>query len=120
VGNYRDELAARIHSMSEDWKRQRSEHDSGTKNETDAGASGSGPAAPPEQQQQQQLQQQQQQPQQPRGDPTPTTSSKADNDSDSDIEVLSTPQKPVLSKAPRKDTGLGESRKRGPAARLRG
>jgi Ulp1 protease family, C-terminal catalytic domain len=115
VGRYRDELAARINSMSAEWKRQRSEHDSGTKNETEAGGSGS--AAPQEQQQEQQPQPQQQQ--QPRGgDPTPATSSKADNDSDSDIEVLCSPQKPKPSKASRKDSGLSEPRRK--AARLRG
>jgi hypothetical protein len=101
VFNYRDSLADRIHALSKEWKKQRGEQDSGTKNQTD----GAGP--PP----QEQL---------PRGDPTPTVSSKAENDdSDSDIEVLGSPQKAPLSRAPRRDSGLGESRK-GPAARVRG
>ena len=82
--------------MSEEWKKQRGEQDSGTKNQADG-------AAPQEQ---------------PRGDPTPTVSSKADNDSDSDIEVLGSPQKAPSSKAPRRDSGLTESKK-GPAARVR-
>jgi hypothetical protein len=93
--------------MSKEWKKQRSEHDPGTtKNETDGGGRG-GSAAPPQQQQ-------------PHGDPTPTTSSKAETETDSDIEVLCTPQKDPLPKAPRKYSGSNESRKRGPAVRLRG
>jgi Ulp1 family protease len=107
VGKYRDELKDRIESMSKEWKKQRSEHDPGTtKNETDGGGRG-GSAAPPQQQQ-------------PHGDPTPTTSSKAETETDSDIEVLCTPQKDPLPKAPRKYSGSNESRKRGPAVRLRG
>jgi len=82
--------------MSEEWKKQRGEQDSGTKDQADA-------PAPQEQ---------------PRSDPTPTVSSKADNDSDSDIEVLGSPQKAPPSKAPRRDGGLTESKK-GPAARVR-
>jgi hypothetical protein len=83
--------------MSDVWKKQRDEQDSGTKNQTDG-------AAPQEQ---------------PRGDPTPTVSSKADNDdSDSDIEVLGSPQK-APSKARRRDSGPAESKKKGPAARVR-
>ena len=88
--------------MSEEWKKQRGEQDSGTKNQPDG-------VAP-----------QQEQP--PRGDAgTPTVSSKAENDdSDSDIEVLGFPQKPASSsKAPRRDNGLSETKK-GPAARVRG
>jgi len=87
--------------MSEEWKKQRGEQDPGTKNQTDG-------VAP-----------QQEQP--PRVDAgTPTVSSKAENeDSDSDIEVLGSPQKPASSKAPRRDSGLGEAKK-GPAARVRG
>ena len=95
VGSYREELTTRIYSMSEEWKKQRGEQDSGTKNQADA-------PAPQEQ---------------PRG-PTPTVSSKADNDSDSDIEVLGSPQKAPPSKAPRRDSDLTESKK-GPAARVR-
>jgi hypothetical protein len=86
--------------MSEEWKKQRGEQDSGTKIQADAGASASA------------LQEQ------PRGDPTPTVSSKADNDSDSDIEVLGSPQNAPPSKAPRRDSGLTESKK-GPASRVR-
>jgi len=101
VGTYREELTARIRSLSEEWKKQRGEQDSGTKIQTDG-------VAP-----------QQEQP--PRGDAgTPTVSSKAENDdSDSDIEVLGSPQKPASSTAPRRDNGLGEAKK-GPAARVRG
>lgn len=87
--------------MSEEWKKQRGEQDSGMKNQTDG-------VAP----QQEQL---------PRGDAgTPTVSSKAENDddTDSDIEVLGSPQKPPPSKAPRRDSSLGEVKK-GPAARVR-
>jgi hypothetical protein len=87
--------------MSEEWKKQRGEQDSGTKNQTDGGG-----GAPQEQQ--------------PRGDPAPTVSSKAENgDSDSDIEVVGSPQKPPPHKAPRRDSGLSESKKKGPAARVR-
>jgi hypothetical protein len=85
--------------MSDIWKKQRDEQDSGTKNQTD------GAAAPQEQ---------------PRVDPTPTVSSKADNDdSDSDIEVLGSPQKAPPSKTRRRDSGPAESKKKGPAARVR-
>lgn len=87
--------------MSEEWKKQRGEQDSGTRNQPDSEA--------PRQEQQ------------PCGDAgTPTVSSKAENDdSDSDIEVLGSPQKPPPSKAKRRDSGLGEVKK-GPAARVRG
>jgi len=104
VGSYRDELAARIRSMSEEWKRQRNEQqDSVTKNLNEStDRDGSGTAAAPQEQH-----------------ATPTASSKADNDSDSDIEVLCLPQKPPVYKGSRRDSGSSESRK-GPAARLRG
>ncbi len=84
--------------MSEEWKKQRGEQDSGTKNQADG-------ATPQEQ---------------PRWDPAPTVSSKAENDDfDSDIEVVGSPHKSPLSKALRRDSGLAEP-KRGSAARLRG
>lgn len=90
VGSYRDELAARIHSMSEEWKRQRSEQrDSATKNlneSTDRDRDGSGAAAAPQEQH-----------------ATPTASSKADNDTDSDIEVLSSPEEPPVYKGSRRE-----------------
>jgi len=110
VGSYRKDLATRILSMSEEWKKQRGEHDLGTKNQNqnqNQGQDQSDGAAAQEQ---------------PRGDQTPTASSKAENDdSDSDIEVLGSPQKvPPPSKAPRTYGGLAESRKEGPAARVRG
>jgi hypothetical protein len=96
--------------MSDEWKKkQRGEQDSGMKNQTDGTA-----AAPQDQQQQQQ---------QPpsRGDPTPTTaSSRAGDETDSDIEVLGSPQKGPPSRGTRRDSGLVESRKKGPAARVRG
>lgn len=84
--------------MSEEWKKQRGEQDSGMKYQADG-------TAPPEQ---------------PHGDPTPTASLKAEDDSDSDIEVLGSPQKATPSTAPRRDSsGLVEPRKKGPAARVR-
>jgi len=116
VGSYREELIARILSMSEEWKKQRGEHDSGTKNQT-------------QNQTQNQNQNQNQSDgtptageEQTRGDQTPTASSRAENDdSDSDIEVLGSPQKvPPPSKAPRTHGALAGSRKEGPAARVRG
>jgi hypothetical protein len=100
--------------MSEEWKKKQQrggEQDSGTKNQNQT----DGAAAPQDQQQQQQ--------QQPpsRGDPTPTTaSSRAGDETDSDIEVLGSPQKGPTSRGTRKDSGLAESRKKGPAARVRG
>ncbi|KAI0004477.1 hypothetical protein BJV74DRAFT_377469 [Russula compacta] len=98
AGSYREELAARIYSMSEEWKKQRGEQDSGMKNQADG-------TAPPEQ---------------PHGDPTPTASLKAEDDSDSDIEVLGSPQKATPSTVPRRDSsGLAGPRKKGPAARVR-
>ncbi|KAI9443257.1 hypothetical protein H4582DRAFT_2072322 [Lactarius indigo] len=100
---YRDELAARIHSMSDEWKRQRSEQDAAaTKNQTEA-------AAAPQEQQQSST------------DPTPAASSKADNDSDSEIEVLVSPKKATTSKAAsRRYSGLADYSKRGAATRIRG
>jgi len=95
VGSYRNELIVRINSMSEEWKRERSEQDAATKFEVAA----------------------------PQADtvPTPAASSRADNDSDSEIEVLNSPKKVPSSKASRRDSGgLADShRKKGAAARAR-
>ncbi|KAH8998537.1 hypothetical protein EDB92DRAFT_1181303 [Lactarius akahatsu] len=107
VVHYRDELAARIHLLSDEWKRQRSEQDAAAKakNQTEAAAAA---AAPQEQQQSS-------------ADPTPAASSKADNDSDSEIEVLVSPKKATTSKAtPRRYSRLADYSKRGAAARMRG
>ncbi|KAF8270824.1 hypothetical protein EI94DRAFT_1721987 [Lactarius quietus] len=101
VGSYREELAACIYSLSEEWKRKRSEEDAATKNQTEAVA-----AAPQEQSS---------------TDPTPAASAKAD-DSDSEIEVLGSPTKkaPPSKAASRRDSGLAESRRKGTATRARG
>ncbi|KAI0250772.1 hypothetical protein BJV78DRAFT_535499 [Lactifluus subvellereus] len=98
VGSYREELAARIHSMSEEWKRQRGDQEPAT---TKNPILADGVAAPQEQ---------------ASGGPTPAASSKAENDSDSDIEVLGTPRKAPPSRASRRDS---DSRRKGPAARVR-
>lgn len=92
VVSYRDELAARINSLSDEWKRQRSEQDAVSRSQTEA-------AAPPQEQSS--------------TDPTPAASSKADNDSDSEIEVLISPKKASPSK-------VAGSRKKGAATRTRG
>ncbi|KAH9080499.1 hypothetical protein EDB83DRAFT_2339768 [Lactarius deliciosus] len=104
VVHYRDELAARIHLLSDEWKQQRSEQDAAAakaKSQTEAAA------APQEQQSS--------------TDQTPAASSKADNDSDSEIEVLVSPKKATTSKATsRRYGGLADYSKRGAAARMRG
>ncbi|KAI9465452.1 hypothetical protein BJY52DRAFT_1244097 [Lactarius psammicola] len=103
ASSYRDELTARIYSMSDEWKRQRSEQDTATKNQTEA-------AAAPQEQLQSST------------DPTPAASSKADN-SDSEIEVLVSPKRATPSKAAsRRDSGLADYslRKKGAATRTRG
>lgn len=107
VVSYRQELTARIYSMSEERKRQRNEQDAATKNQTEAAA----PTTAPQEQQQ------------PSTDPTPAASLKADNDSDSEIEVLGSPTKkaPPSKAASRRESGLADStRKKGTAARTRG
>jgi len=105
VGSYRDELTARIYSLSEEWKQQRSEQDTAAaaaKNQTETAV-----AAPPQQEQSS-------------TDPTPAASSKADDDSDSEIEVLGSPIKASPSKAAsRRNSGLADSRKKGAAAARR-
>ncbi|KAH9002623.1 hypothetical protein EDB86DRAFT_2896932 [Lactarius hatsudake] len=105
VAHYRDELAARIHLLSDEWKRQRSEQDAAAaakaKSQTEAAA------APQEQQSS--------------TDQTPAASSKADNDSDSEIEVLVSPKKATTSKATsRRYSGLADYSKKRAAARMRG
>ncbi|KAI0269877.1 hypothetical protein BC834DRAFT_575094 [Gloeopeniophorella convolvens] len=99
VGGAREELTARIMSMSEEWKKSRDTQEAAQKNQVDA-------AVPQEQNS---------------GNATPAISANADGDSDSDIEVLVAPKKSApASKVSRRGNGTTEPRKRGPATRVRG